>query len=558
MVEDPVSRGGVMLKALIVEDELLTRVGLHSLVDWKQLGYELLEDAKDGESALIEIREKRPHVIFLDINIPFISGIELMEKLKQEGIPVKVVVISSFEKYETVRAAMKLGAIDYISKLSLKKDDLALILENIRAEYAADTTGGLGGACYETGEKEENFLAGDRKEYGTKKPPVLVPEEEFEKGICLAISLVIPPRRSSIGLPVLVALCEQFFTGTFRPAGQRYPGNLNTYTASGNETYPSESEACTKDIFSCKTFFEDGILFCLINRSFIEEKTTVALQKEISRILNKDVWIGVGPVWKNVEEREQCIEIAKQIELLRFYCRKPNCTIINYFLPKKKVTDTAIQAFYYRLGSVLEKMECKAVEDTINSIFDLIENTCYLPVAVIRRTLSDLLGIFSRKAQDLGRSIDDIGVNGNNNHYQFIAEAQDLEELRKWFFDFVREYTDILFADARGGKSSSLKKVLSYINENLYMPLQLSEVASFVQVSESHLSSNFKRKMGLSFVTYVHQLKIREAKHLLEQGDLVHKVSERLGYESPSYFSKVFKKQEGISPEQYQRQKIGT
>ncbi|MDR2619480.1 MAG: AraC family transcriptional regulator, partial [Treponema sp.] len=113
-------------------------------------------------------------------------------------------------------------------------------------------------------------------------------------------------------------------------------------------------------------------------------------------------------------------------------------------------------------------------------------------------------------------------------------------------------------ADARGDRYPNLKKALSYINENLHKPLQLSEVASFAQVSESHLSSNFKQKMGLSFVTYVHRLKIKEAKHLLEQGELVYKVSERLGYESPSYFSKVFKKQEGVSPEQYQRQKTGS
>jgi two-component system response regulator YesN len=449
-----------------------------------------------------------------------------MEKLKQEGITVKIVVISSYEKYETIRAAMKLGAMDYISKLSLKKDDLALILKNIRAEYEKGREAAPGIA-----EVPDNGFYGNEGggEYEERGVPALPPERKAERGFCLAIPLAIPPGKNTIGLPVLTALCEQF--------------------------YISGPAAHGEDGHSCKTFFEDGVLFCLIGRPSVEEKTVTALQKEISRVLNKEVWIGVSPVWKKAEDRERCIEIARQVELLRFYRKKPNCVMIDCFLPEKKITDTAIKAFYYRLGSTLERMERKAVEDTINRVFDLIKGTCYLPVTVIRRTLSDLLGIFSRRAQDLGRSIDDIRVRENNNHYQFIVEAQDLEELRKWFFDFVREYTELFFADARGDRSPSLKKALSYINENLHKPLQLSEVASFIQVSESHLSSNFKRKMGLSFVTYVHQLRIKEAKHLLEQGEMVYRISERLGYENPSYFSKVFKKQEGMSPDQYQRQK---
>ena len=56
-----------MKKVLIVEDEILARLGLRQLVDWKKLDLELLPDATDGEEALRIIKEKQPDVVLLDI-----------------------------------------------------------------------------------------------------------------------------------------------------------------------------------------------------------------------------------------------------------------------------------------------------------------------------------------------------------------------------------------------------------------------------------------------------------------------------------------------------------
>ena len=66
-----------MIKALIIEDELLARLGMRSLVDWESLGILLLEDAADGREALVRIEKEKPELILLDLNIPEIDGLEL-------------------------------------------------------------------------------------------------------------------------------------------------------------------------------------------------------------------------------------------------------------------------------------------------------------------------------------------------------------------------------------------------------------------------------------------------------------------------------------------------
>ena len=95
-----------MKKVLIVEDEILARLGLRQLVDWKKLDLELLPDATDGEEALEMIRNSRPDIILLDLNIPRVSGLEILEFLKKEEMQTRVIVVSCQEEFDVVKKAM--------------------------------------------------------------------------------------------------------------------------------------------------------------------------------------------------------------------------------------------------------------------------------------------------------------------------------------------------------------------------------------------------------------------------------------------------------------------
>ena len=123
-----------MKKVLIVEDEILARLGLRQLVDWRKLELELLPDATDGEEALEMNRNSCPDIILLDLNIPKVSGLEILEFLKKEEIPTKVIVVSCQEEFDVVKKAMKLGAYDYLRKLNLSSDELENILEKCLVE----------------------------------------------------------------------------------------------------------------------------------------------------------------------------------------------------------------------------------------------------------------------------------------------------------------------------------------------------------------------------------------------------------------------------------------
>ena len=91
----------------------------------------MLEDASDGAEALKKIEKEQPDLILLDLNIPEINGLELLQMIRQRNLPCKVIVVSCYEDFDTVKKAMRLGAVDYIRKFGLSKEELLSSLKNV-------------------------------------------------------------------------------------------------------------------------------------------------------------------------------------------------------------------------------------------------------------------------------------------------------------------------------------------------------------------------------------------------------------------------------------------
>jgi DNA-binding NtrC family response regulator len=101
------------LRILVVDDDKAFSLLLTSIL--KDTGYQV-EEADSGEKALKKIKRLSPHLILADLKMPGISGLELMEKVKDEYPEVDFVMITAFGTVETAVKAMKLGAFDYITK----------------------------------------------------------------------------------------------------------------------------------------------------------------------------------------------------------------------------------------------------------------------------------------------------------------------------------------------------------------------------------------------------------------------------------------------------------
>jgi AraC-like DNA-binding protein len=101
-------------------------------------------------------------------------------------------------------------------------------------------------------------------------------------------------------------------------------------------------------------------------------------------------------------------------------------------------------------------------------------------------------------------------------------------------------------------KSRRIAKVCTYIENNINEPIKLSEVATLVNMSESAFSHFFKKKTNCTFINYVNNLRITKAsKSLMETNDTIAEVCYSSGFNNLSNFIRTFKKQKGMTPNEY-------
>lgn len=105
-----------MIKVLIADDEPRIRRGIKSIITWKEEEVELVGEAEDGEEALQLAIEKKPDILLLDICMPFLNGIQLIEELNKVLCNPVVIIISGHDEFNYAQAALRLRAFDYILK----------------------------------------------------------------------------------------------------------------------------------------------------------------------------------------------------------------------------------------------------------------------------------------------------------------------------------------------------------------------------------------------------------------------------------------------------------
>lgn len=123
------------MNVLIVDDDKLARKGLVAIMDWKKYGFEVVGDVQNGRKALEFLRNHPVDIVFTDIDMPEIDGLELMQMCGEEFPEIKFVILSVYESFSYAQTAIRMGALDYISKISFSPEECGTILERVRAKY---------------------------------------------------------------------------------------------------------------------------------------------------------------------------------------------------------------------------------------------------------------------------------------------------------------------------------------------------------------------------------------------------------------------------------------
>ncbi|OAO89191.1 hypothetical protein AXX17_ATUG03420 [Arabidopsis thaliana] len=105
-----------MLKALIVDDEYLVRAGIHETIDWASYGVEIVGEASNGLEGLDLALSLLPDVVITDVRMPFMNGLEFLEKIREHRLPCGVIMLSGYDEFQYAQEALRHGASSYLLK----------------------------------------------------------------------------------------------------------------------------------------------------------------------------------------------------------------------------------------------------------------------------------------------------------------------------------------------------------------------------------------------------------------------------------------------------------
>ncbi|MGL1894474.1 MAG: response regulator [Spirochaetaceae bacterium] len=521
------------ISVLIVDDEVLARVGIKSLINWEELGCSVIGEAENGEKALELIRKFRPELILTDINMPLMDGLELIKRVKDEGILSEFIILSSHDNFSYAREAIKLGARDYILKLEMKRDSLKetvksvmpFILQNRKKQVDTGTT-----ADESLNINIETML---------RKVILSEYSEDFDK--------YIEPITSNI-----------------------YCIYLRTVSIKGKVYSPDEKSALKTPILNLLedilTDYKNGLVCSIrpmefvilyspdlennnLRESNLKNKELVSsILETLKNYLNLTGLLGVSGPAENAESVNKLYREAR--EKIEQYYIYPGGSVLSDFKYSAELKTLTIdykkdlETFSHRI----HQLDFLSASEILSKFIKLFHNKCKVEKGVLKIICYQIIGSLKLyAAKEMKKQ--------NSSIQRSLDSLSTLEEFIKWFQD-TKDILSQLTTES-STVSPMILKALKLIENHYMEELTLTDLAEYLELSTGYFSQQFKKELGKNYTDYLADFRTSHASELLLNTDKpVHKIAEEVGYDNIYYFSRVFKSRTGLSPREFRKSYI--
>lgn len=525
-----------MLKIMVVDDENIVIESIKYIVEKNFDNVVVAETARSGREAIEKAEAVKPDLIFMDIRMPGINGIDAIREIKAVNPQVVFVIISACEQFEYAKEAVNLGVVEYL----LKPVNRTKIIEIIRgAEHRLSEA------------KKKKRMELELKEKFERVLPVL------EHGFIYSILLYedynqeLEQYRRILDLPeghgyvMTLEFGEQKQSGSF--------GNVIGSSVLSQSFYPMLRDIIKSRFGRCivgPVMLNRIICYVPVpanNDDYAERLEAVEAGKHIIEKISGKVAssfrIGIGSIQNSdnilasFSESIRAVKHAKENEVMHIHDipdeGKVNQPFFN--VKEKKLLEKA---------SLGETGECLAL---FSQIYDELGANDQYSFEDIKGRLLELMVILHRQAFEYG--VEDQDALKGRSYLSELLELEDSVLLRNWCKGRIEAITLGIKA-ARAKRCHRLIGIAkSYIDANFHRDISLEEVSRATGLSPQYFSRFFKEETGENFIDYLTRVRITEAKRLLKDQKLsIKEVSYQVGYNDPNYFSKIFKKVTGLSP----------
>jgi two-component system response regulator YesN len=541
-----------MLSVIIVDDEILVRVGLRTMLPWGDLGYRIVGDAENGVEGLKLLKGLQPDIVITDIKMPVMDGLEMMRRARAENSKSKFIVLSSYDDFHLVREALKMGAEDYLIKLELDQAGLVKVLQAVEKEITADVE-------QDRQKKADDIHAhlsmeAERKEFFMKliSGAISSPQEISESAGYLEID----------GGERGIACClvridgivqeEKYARMEDRAMLEQQVENLIHEVA--GDSHSVFGFRCGEGTFAIVVFG---------GKESVDSARMTGLEKMGGRIIT------TLRTYMNITATVGVSDIHAGLSALSGgFSEASTAADRSFFLGKGRVIRFRDAGAGLRTGSDLGTADhLRDLQTALDYSDAELLTRCF---DAIRRSLEgdectreqiyDFCFQLAYKLREIAETRHDLPLGELLNTaglYRDITSLATLGSLLDWIGTLAEKSSDILMRNMEYGRHAiTIRKVKRFVQDHLAADIRLAEAAEFLHINHCHLSTIFKHETGECFSDYVMKVKIEEAQKLLATGRYrIREAAEMLGYASAYYFSRVFKKVAGVTPSQYVQKK---
>lgn len=530
------------IKVFLVEDEVIIRSGVKKSINWEQEGYEFVGEASDGELAYPMILKEKPDILITDIRMPFMDGLELSRLVKKELPDIKILILSGYDEFEYAKKAIKIGVTEYLLKpISAAKltEVLNAVAETIRQEN-------------EEKNLLETYFAEMRE--NTERDKMRL----FEKLLMGDLSM-----------------------GEILEAGERFGMNLGASCYKivlfkilanlENHVYAEQMVDACSSVEQAASMMEgvyvfqrgvEGWAFLLTaqDEKSMEESAKILyqnLKQAMKNYTQLEYFGGIGSTVPRIRSLKQSFREADRAFAARFV-EEANQIISQKEFEKSQMEEGLKMQGVVQIGKSREMLqkflsngtreEVKAFSDAYISRIEeenirstMVRQYVVIDVCIVILSFCERISSANRlqeEAEELQK---------------MMQKIHSLSEIKKYVVRLLNEAIELRDAES-GRRYSDLIAAAKKEIENHYMTeeISLNTVAISVGMSPSYFSSIFSKEAGKTFVEYLTEVRIEKAKEFLMCSSMkTSEIGYEVGYKDPHYFSYIFKKVQGCSPQEY-------
>lgn len=508
------------MKLLIVDDERHVRKAIKFLIDATKMHITDIWEASGVQEAVSILHEKRPDVIITDVVMDDFTGIDLMEYVKSTGLSSKIIVVSGYNEYAYMRAALQNGGVDYLLK-PIDADQLNAALESAASMLDSDR---------QTHLKDLQLL-------------------DNMCDICkesLLYKLLTQPRRGKDYEDIL-SLVPDLADEHFAMLGYSSAKYLNCQDFLELEKKTDKLLADLKGGFCFSPPDTDCEFYIFIYKNHRQAQAGIQKLLETRRETGKvPISIGMSEL-SPFPDKAQALKAQAEQAFLSQDILTPSGSFISYSHKTACPVLISLNREYNQLFSAL----ITGNELFIQSSVQILIKKAFPKSGCTLQYLMEFTQDYNNTMKQWHRQL--------NEYYPHIHLAEcpplqcgQLPDLNICIQNSIKHFLCQLAEKSDHRGNNVIYQVSHYLENNYMQPFNQSECAKLFFINKDYMCRKFKSTFHVSMVSFITRLRLNKAKELLVSSDMkIQSIAEAVGFEDEKYFSRRFSKETGISPNEY-------